>query len=125
MKDKTPGMLTGLAALSLFATVALASTVPVIKIQMESWFPYYLPEAASVALGTVVRWENPTATHHTVTQDGCEKGRPCLFDSGAIPPSGVYELPELPPGQYPYHCTLHPIMRGTVVVTDVYAPADI
>jgi len=40
-----------------------------------------------------------------------------FFDSRAIPPSGMYELPELPPGQYPYHCTLHPIIQGTGVVT--------
>lgn len=95
------------------------------KIQMESWSPYYQPEAASVSLGTVVLWENPTATHHTVTQDGCEEGGACLFDSGAIPPSGIFELPELPPGQYPYHCTLHPIMRGTVVVTGPNHPSEI
>ena len=117
MKNKNLGIVMGLVVLSFVASWSLASTVPLIKIQMESWSPYYFPESPSVARGTVVRWENPTATHHTVTQDGCEKGGLCLFDSGAIPPSGGYELPELPTGQYPYHCTLHPIMRGTIVVT--------
>jgi len=116
--------------LILFGFLVLTTTLvfggpSFFKIQMESWSPYYQPEAASVALGTVVRWENPTATHHTVTQDGCENGDPCLFDSGAIPPSGVYELPELPPGQYAYHCTLHPIMRGTVVVIGPTSPSEI
>jgi plastocyanin len=125
MSRKTFGMITGFVTLSVFATLALASTVPFMKIQMESWAPYYFPTAPSVALGTVVRWENPTATHHTVTQDGCEKGKPCLFDSGSVPPYGVYELPELPPGEYSYHCALHPIMRGTIVVTASSNPSKI
>ena len=95
-----------------------------LRIQIEAWSPYYSPALASVLSGTLVRWENPTATHHTVTHDGCQQGGSCLFDSEAIPPSGVYELPGLPPGHYPYHCTLHPIMRGVLVVTDVPAPAE-
>lgn len=95
-----------------------------LRIQIEAWSPYYSPASVSVLSGTLVWWENPTATHHTVTHDGCKRGGACLFDSGAISPSGMFELPELPPGSYPYHCTLHPIMRGVLVVTDVPAPAE-
>jgi len=114
-----------LMVLGLILAASVTFAAPsLFRIQMESWSPYYLPEAASVGVGIVVRWENPTATYHTVTHDGCQQGGSCLFDSGAIPPSGVYELPELPPGNYPYHCTLHPIMRGVLVVTDVPAPAE-
>ncbi|MFB3070788.1 MAG: hypothetical protein ACE1ZK_01855 [Nitrospirales bacterium] len=96
-----------------------------LRIQIEAWSPYYSPALASVLSGTLVRWENPTATHHTVTHDGCNQGGSCLFDSGAISPYGMFELPELPPGYYPYHCTLHPIMRGVLVVTDVRDSAKI
>lgn len=117
-------ILSSVGILALTTTMVFGA-LPSLKIQMESWSPYYQPEAASVALGTVVRWENPTATHHTVTQDGCETKGPCLFDSGAIPPSGIFELPELPPGQYPYHCTLHPIMRGALIVTGPTSPSEI
>lgn len=105
-------------SLSLLASLVFASNGVYFTIQMESWSPYYHPEAASVISGTVVQWENPTATHHTVTHDGCKQGGPCLFDSGSIPPTGVFELPKLPPGQYSYHCKLHPIMRGVLVVQD-------
>lgn len=117
-------ILCSVGILALTTTVVFGASSS-LKIQMESWSPYYQPEAASVTLGTVVRWENPTATHHTVTQDGCEAEGPCFFDSGAIPPSGIYELPELPLGQYSYHCTLHPIMRGMVVVTGPNSPSEI
>ena len=32
--------------------------------------------------------------------------------------SGAYDVPGLPAGRYPYHCGIHPIMRGQLVVTD-------
>ncbi len=84
---------------------------------MGSWSPYYTPAAATVMTRSTVRWENPTATHHTVTHDGCKTEGRCLFDSGSIPPAGAYEIQELPPGRYSYHCALHPVMRGILVVT--------
>ena len=79
---------------------------------MESWSPYFTPAAATVTAGSAIRWENPTGTHHTITHDGCLGTGACAFDSGSIGPDGVFEISGLPPGLYPYHCTLHPIMRG-------------
>jgi len=111
---KRVGALTGL--LFLIASWVFAASSP-FKIQMESWSPYYTPAAATVMARSAIRWENPTATHHTVTHDGCKEGGICFFDSGSIPPAGVYEIQELPPGRYPYHCALHPVMRGMLIVT--------
>lgn len=108
----------------LITSWSVAALTPV-RIQMESWSPYYVPAAATVTARYPVRWENPTATHHTVTHDGCREEGPCLFDSGSIPPAGVYEIPGLPPGRYPYHCTVHPIMRGTIVVTNADHSSEI
>ena len=122
MKKSTYSILC--SVLLLTASLVWGASIP-LKIQMESWSPYYRPEAPSVGEGTAIRWENPTATHHTVTHDGCKGEGPCLFDSGAIPPHGEYELPDLPPGLYPYHCTLHPIMRGSIVVTGPTRPSEI
>ena len=103
--------------LVLFTSLAFSGPFP-FHIQIEAWSPYFLPKAAFVRAGTPVRWENPTATRHTITHDGCVNGGPCAFDSGVIPPSGVYDLAGLAPGRYAYHCTLHPIMRGVLVVTE-------
>ncbi len=75
--------------------------------------------------GIPIVWENPTATPHTITHDGCREGGACAFDSGAIRPHETFEIPGLPPGQYPYHCTLHPIMRGMVEVGIPLAPSSI
>ncbi len=120
MKRSIPGMLVGLAILIASGVFAASASF---RIQMESWSPYFAPVAATVTAGSTIRWENPTGSHHTITHDECRGTGACAFDSGAIGPDGVFELAGLPPGLYPYHCTLHPIMRGTLVVVDA-APAS-
>lgn len=92
---------------------------PLTRIIMEDGSPYYVPASVTVSSGNPIRWENPTPTHHTVTHNGCmEESSSCLFDSGPVPPGGQFTIPGLPPGRYPYHCRIHPIMRGIVTVTD-------
>lgn len=92
---------------------------PSTYILMENGSPYYIPAAATVTSGTPIRWENPTPTHHTVTHNDCVKDETsCLFDSGTVPPGGHFTISGLPPGRYPYHCGIHPIMRGQLIVTD-------
>ena len=108
----------------LAASWVFAATAP-FRIQMESWSPYFAPVAATVTAGSTVRWENPTGSHHTITHDGCRGSGACAFDSGSIGPDGAFELSGLAPGLYPYHCTLHPIMRGTLVVVDTELPSEI
>ena len=88
------------------------------NIQMEAWSPYFSPDLAMVMEGSPIRWDNPTGTHHTITHDGCGNGGFCAFNSGLIPPSGIFEVPDLPLGTYSYHCSIHPIMRGVVQVVE-------
>ena len=88
------------------------------SINMESWAPYYRPFEATVLSHTPIQWKNPTASPHSVRHDGCtEKNGPCLFNSGAVPPNGSYQISGLAPGRYPYHCELHPIMRGELIIS--------
>ena len=105
-------------SLSFIITVGFA-TSSVFHVQMDGFSPYYVPKVIEVPAGTSVMWENPTSTHHTITHDGCRDGDLCAFDSGSIAPNGKFGLYGLPPGFYPYHCTLHPIMRGTLVVAGI------
>lgn len=101
----------------LITSVGLAAP-SVLHIQIEGFSPYYFPKTAEVSVGTPVFWENPTSSHHTITHDGCKTGGFCVFDSGSIAPNGKFGLYHLPPGRYSYHCSLHPIMQGTLVVTN-------
>ncbi len=107
-----------LAAVAILSASWVGAVSAPFRIQMESWSPYFAPVTATVTAGNPIRWENPTGSHHTITHDGCRGTGTCAFDSGSIGPDGVFEIAELPPGLYPYHCTLHPIMRGTVVIVD-------
>lgn len=107
-------------ATSLFLTGVLPglATPPAFDIIIDSGAPYYQPAVARITTGAPIHWENPTPSHHTVTHNGCVTGGPCLFDSGSVPPNGGYTVPGLPPGVYPYHCRLHPIMRGVLTVIE-------
>jgi plastocyanin len=114
------GLIGTVLAVGLLTLGALPApaTPPQFQIMIESGSPYFLPASATVTTGAPIRWDNPTPSPHTVTHDGCLTGDPCMFDSGSVPPNGHYTVPGLPPGRYPYHCSLHPIMRGMLIVVE-------
>jgi plastocyanin len=63
---------------------------------------------------------------HSVTATGTGRdGRP-LFDSGVIRPGAeapVVGVESLSSGSYPFVCTVHPFMHGTITVTGAGTPA--
>ncbi len=96
-----------------------AETPPVTgPIVLEGMAPYYVPPVAVVTVGAVITWVNPTPSPHSIRHDGCGKSGSCAFNSGAVRPDGSSSIPVLSPGTYPYHCELHPVMRGTLVVVE-------
>ncbi len=108
-----------IAMISLSALVASSparSDAGTVEITMENWAPYYQPSSAVIVSGTAVRWMNPTASPHTIRHDGCLSEGPCAFDSGPVFPDNSFSLAPLAPGLYPYHCELHPVMRGMLIV---------
>jgi len=112
--------------LVLWGSLASQAAMAPFRIVIESGSPYYEPVSANINAGSPILWVNPTPSHHTVTHDGCVADGPCAFDSGPVPPDQKFSVPGLPPGRYPYHCQLHPIMRGIVIVTDpVESPAQL
>jgi plastocyanin len=58
-----------------------------------------------------VIWRNVGQQPHTATSDLY------LFDSGPIEPGGTFSFAFNEPGFSPYHCAIHPEMRGEVFVT--------
>jgi plastocyanin len=71
----------------------------------------FSPATISVRSGTRVRVTNSDSAAHTVTADDGHS-----FDSGTVQPgaSGSVQAPAA--GTYAYHCTIHPFMKGTLVV---------
>ncbi|MCA9422135.1 MAG: hypothetical protein KC592_14020 [Nitrospira sp.] len=96
----------------------LSAAPSALRIIIGTFSPYYSPKSAHIRTGTPISWENPTADLHSITHDGCRTGEGCAFDSGPLGPNRTFTLRHLPPGLYPYHCSFHPIMQGTLVVTE-------
>jgi plastocyanin len=72
----------------------------------------FVPAAATVGRGEVLRWDVVGPSDHTVT-DQAGMG---LFDSGILAAGSTYDLAFAGAGRYRYVCTLHPGMGGTVAV---------
>lgn len=69
-----------------------------------------------------VAWTNEDVVAHTVTSDSIypiERGT--QFNSGAIQPGGTYEYIFDREGEYPYHCLIHPWMKGSVEIVPNFA----
>lgn len=67
-------------------------------------------ETVTVAPGTTVTWVNEGPTiHNTVSKDD-------LWSSEIMEAGDTFSFTFENPGTYPYLCTLHPIMLGTIVV---------
>ena len=74
--------------------------------------PFFSPANLTVKVGKTVTWVNQDTVTHTVTSDGSS-----LFDSGFMPTGAAFRFTFTTPGTYPYYCTVHPYMKGTIVVT--------
>jgi plastocyanin len=66
--------------------------------------------------GIPVRWRNDTLAAHRIRHDGCIADRACAFQSVTVPPHDSFMIAPLAAGRYPYHCALHPLMRGLLIV---------
>ena len=97
---------------------ATVGATPAVDIAFEASAPYYEPQLAVVPASRPVRWVNSTASPHSVRHDGCLTDELCAFQSIAVPPDSSFVIAPLPPGRYAYHCELHPIMRGTLIVVE-------
>lgn len=75
--------------------------------------PAYDPATLTIKKGDIVAVTNNDNAPHTVTSD---KGK--LFDSGLIMPGKTIKVntASLAPGTYPFHCTVHTFMAGTLTV---------
>ena len=72
------------------------------------------PSSLTVKSGTVVTWTNQDGTPHTIVSD---TGSPVAFSSDPISSGVSYSFTFTQPGTYTYHCSIHPTMKGTIVVT--------
>lgn len=70
----------------------------------------FTPNPATVSTGAKLTWTNTdTATHDMVSDSG-------IWDSGRIAPGDHFDFNFTAKGTFPYHCSIHPGMVGTIVV---------
>ncbi|MEI7434753.1 MAG: cupredoxin family copper-binding protein [Methanomicrobiales archaeon] len=72
----------------------------------------FTPASITAPKGTTVTWVNEDSANHQIVSD--TQG---TFTSSSLPKGASYSFKFDTPGTYPYHCSLHPSMKGTVIVT--------
>lgn len=70
------------------------------------------PATVNISTGDTVRWTNLDTASHTVTGTGTN------FRSEVLNQGDSYEFLFTDAGNYDYYCSIHPEMRGTVVVQE-------
>jgi plastocyanin len=68
------------------------------------------PATRIVAVNTTVKWTNKDSFNHTVTSDST------MFSSGNLGGDASYSFQFTKKGTYKYHCSIHTMMKGTIVV---------
>lgn len=82
----------------------------------------FVPKLVNIQLGidNHIIWSNDDEVAHTVTPDHrTEDSYSGEFGSeGVLLPGDTYEFTFTEPHEIPYHCTPHPWMTGTLVITE-------
>jgi plastocyanin len=100
------------AATATPSTPANATTVTITGASGNFAFQ---PASVTVKAGATVMWVNNSNVAHTTTSDSSSA---VSWDSSAISTGGgSFSFVFSKPGTYTYHCSFHPFMHGTIVVT--------
>jgi plastocyanin len=68
------------------------------------------PASLTIVKGAKVTWMNDDSTTHTVTSDTG------AFESGNLSPGNSFTHQFNDAGTFPYHCSIHTFMKGTITV---------
>lgn len=69
----------------------------------------FQPATVTIPRGSKVRFANTTGTAHTATRRGS-------FNTGRIKPGTAVTVRFGSRGSFAYHCSIHPFMKGRVIV---------
>ncbi len=70
----------------------------------------YVPAKITIPKGGEITWVNKDSAVHTVTEDNED------FDSGDLDKGNKFSKKFTDSGTIKYFCTIHPYMKGTIVV---------
>ncbi len=101
------------------ATTATGPTITVPVGAATPGNPPYAPTELSVKKGETVTVVNNDNAPHTATSGNGPEDAGQTFDTSLIMAgaSGTIDTSAIEAGEYPYFCTVHPFMKGTLTVT--------
>jgi plastocyanin len=96
------GMRSAGAAVGATATASRGASVDI------NHFAFH-PPTLTIAKGSQVTFSNSSKVTHTATRGGA-------FDTGLIKPGKSVSVRFTQKGTFAYHCEIHPLMHGRIVV---------
>ena len=97
-----------------------AATLKILQGASVQGNPSYDPDSLTVKVGDTIAVDNEDSTPHTVTngKDATDPNMGKLFDTSIINAGDSAEIvtADLQPGEYPFFCSVHPYMTGTLDV---------
>jgi len=98
---------TGTASASVAQSTVADATAPVVThVAMKNM--KFSPATIEIKKGDTIEWKNDDITPHTATS--------ATFDSGSIASDAAWRHTFTQAGSFPYTCTFHPEMKGTVII---------
>jgi plastocyanin len=100
-----------LAVALALAGSAVAQTAPkpaTHRVTIDS--TQFTPDVVNAKVGDTVLWINKDMFPHTATSKAAK------FDSGSLLTGKSWKFKVTAKGEFPYICTLHPTMKGTIRV---------
>lgn len=94
------------ASVTADSAAALPGAPQVVQVAIRNM--KFDPATVEVKVGDTVEWKNDDITPHTATST--------TFDSGPIESDKSWRRAFTEAGQFPYACTFHPEMKGTVII---------
>jgi plastocyanin len=101
--------------LAVLVFAAQATTAQTVQVYIDDFF--FQPDSIEISIGTTVIWESISVDNHTTTSTSG------LWDSGIIPPGGIFSYTFNSAGVYHYFCDIHPGLIAVIVVSPEQAPS--
>src|SRR5712671_1120054 len=106
------GVLTALVAMTCSSAKAFTTNVTVEDFDFS-------PPNVSIGVNDSVKWTSTGFNTHTATSTGAATG---LWDSGPLGNGGTFTHTFTAGGSFPYLCSFHPFMTGSVDVSSPNSP---
>lgn len=118
-------MLRRAAPIALLLTVLLQGSALAATIDVSIVGFAFSPDPVTASMGDRIRWTNNDAVPHTSTSDTTNPDGSvgiAAWNSGTMPSGSAFTFTFRGAGSFPYHCNIHPTMKGTIMIRAKASP---